>query len=126
MLRKLGLCTLSALILGGCAQLTPDTLPEALPDDSNTPTAIEPNAFKLDPLLEAKDREQVTCESVTPLSAQTPLSGIVFSCASLGVQATIPQIRDAGWRMERMEVGQQTQQDGVITMPLRITIRKLF
>lgn len=126
MMRWFAVIAVSVGLLGGCAQLANDPMPEALPDDSDTPTAIEPNVSSLDPLLEARDREQVTCESITPLSAQTPLNGIVFSCERLGVKATIPQIRDAGWRMELMEVGQQTQQDGVITMPLRITIRKLF
>lgn len=129
MSRLLSFIALASIALAGCAPLGG---PTALPDDSNTPTAIEADQeagapSSLDALLEAPDRQQTTCTSVTPISSQTPLNTIEFACEQLGVTATLPQIRDAGWRMESMEVGQQeTQADGLITMPLRITIRKLF
>ena len=89
-------------------------------------TAGPAPARNLTALMEAPDRQQLICRSIDPLSAQHALNDIVFACEELDVQATIIEMRDAGWRLVSVDVGSETTRDGVVEMPLTITIIKLF
>ena len=47
--------------------------------------------------------------------------------AQLAVKANVIEMYDAGWRIEAVDVGEDsTSTDGVKAMPLTITIRKIF
>ena len=109
-----------AILVAGCTSLSTSGLDT---QSSNVPPGVKPGH---EPLFEAKDREQMVCHSTMPLSAQMPLADIPFECDSIRVTATITEMRDAGWRLEAIDVGQESNIDGVITMPLKITIRKLL
>lgn len=90
---------------------------------------LESKAAKtnLGPLLDAKDRTQITCTTTEPLSNQRPLNDIIFACGDTGARATLPELKDAGWRLIALDIGKDSQQaDGTVTMPLKITIIKLF
>lgn len=89
-------------------------------------SAERPETKNLTALMEAEDRKKLTCTSIEPLSAQRALNEIVFSCQEFGVQATLIEMRDAGWRLVSIDVGSETTHDGVVEMPLTIEIIKLF
>jgi hypothetical protein len=89
-------------------------------------TESRPETKNLSVLMEADDRKQLTCTSMQPLSAQRALNEIVFSCPEFDVQATLIEMRDAGWRLVSVDVGSETSHDGVVEMPLTIQIIKLF
>lgn len=89
-------------------------------------TESRPETKNLSVLMEADDRKQLTCASMQPLSAQRALNEIVFSCPEFDVQATLIEMRDAGWRLVSVDVGSETSHDGVVEMPLTIQIIKLF
>ena len=78
------------------------------------------------PLVEAPSRTLVTCVSTKPLSAQDPFESLIFPCEQLETTAPLSEITDAGWRLESVSVGKESNLNGVISMPLTITIRKLF
>ncbi len=114
-----GALAAGALLLAGCAQ---NRGIEGEPIES----AGRPQTANLQALMEASDREQLTCTSMDPLSAQHALNDIVFSCPQLQVQATLIEMRDAGWRLVSVDIGSETTHDGVVEMPLTIRIIKLF
>lgn len=89
-------------------------------------TPSRPETTNLSALMEAPDRKQLTCSSMQPLSAQRALNEIVFSCPELQVQATLIEMRDAGWRLVSVDIGSETTHDGVVEMPLSIRLIKLF
>ena len=78
-------------------------------------------------LMEAPDRMELVCTSTEPLSTQRALLDLVFSCQQLKVEATLTEMRDAGWRLKSVDVGQeQHSPEGVLGLPLTITMIKLF
>lgn len=80
----------------------------------------------LNALIEAPDRMQAACSSTEPFSAKTPFNKLPFRCPSLRVIATLDEIRDAGWQPESLDIGEiSTNEEGLHTMPVKITIRKL-
>lgn len=85
-----------------------------------------PQSQNISALMEASDRQQLTCTSMQPLSAEHALNDIVFACPELKVQATLLEMRDAGWRLISVDIGSETTHDGVVEMPLSIRIIKLF
>ena len=96
-----------AAFIAGCA-VQPGIEGQAIDTESR------PETKNLSALMEAGDRKQLTCTSMQPLSAQRALNDIVFSCPEFDVQATLIEMRDAGWRLISVE------------MPLTIQIIKLF
>lgn len=89
-------------------------------------TPSRPETRNLSVLMEAPDRKQITCRSVQPLSAQRALTEMVFTCSELDVQATLIEMHDAGWRLVSVDIGTETTHDGVVEMPLTLTLIKLF
>ncbi len=77
-------------------------------------------------LVEAPSRASVTCVSTQPLSAQAPFESLIFRCEQLDTTAPLSDLTDAGWRLESVNVGKQSSLDGVISMPITVTLRKLF
>ena len=111
--------SLSAALLAGCASTGESAIEGVKIDDAQL-------ARDLSALMEAPDRMQLTCTSMQPLSAQRALNDIVFSCPEFDVQATLIEMRDAGWRLISVDIGSETSHDGVVEMPLTIQIIKLF
>lgn len=110
---------LCAVMLTGCA-----TSDSGIEGETLDQQKIQNN---LAPLLEAKDREEWSCTAKDPLSTKRPLNDIVFVCENNGVEATLSEMKDAGWRLIALDIGRdETQADGTIAMPLRITVIKLF
>lgn len=104
----------------GCAVQNQGIEGQAIDDGGRPETA------NLSALMEAEDRKELTCTSILPLSAQRALNEMVFSCPELKVQASLIEMRDAGWRLISVDVGSETTHDGVVEMPLTIRIIKLF
>ncbi|MEI3353682.1 MAG: hypothetical protein V8R49_01445 [Duodenibacillus massiliensis] len=69
----------------------------------------------------------MSCVSEAPLSVQNTFEAIRFDCPQLAVKANVIEMYDAGWRIEAVDVGEDSAgTDGVKAMPLTITIRKIF
>ena len=60
------------------------------------------------------------------LAAGTKLGGFSFECPDLDVVATLNELRDAGWRVEKMHIGRQTIENDESGTPLSATIRKVY
>ena len=105
---------LAAAALSGCSTPTPSIIQKF--DGTSDSKLVE----------ETPTRVSATCVSTTPLSAEEPFDSLVFTCEDLGTTATLSDMTDAGWRLESVNVGKQSNLNGVISMPITITIRKLF
>lgn len=78
-------------------------------------------------LFLAGERTQMSCNSREPLSSKHPLDDVVFVCDRAGIQATLAEMKDAGWRLIGLDIGKDSAgPDGTISMPLHITVIKLF
>ena len=108
-----GAAALAALLTAaGCS--TPQTPAEGVRPD-------------LSKLYEAPEKLRVSCVSEAPLSVQNTFEAIRFDCPQLAVKANVIEMYDAGWRIEAVDVGEDSAgTDGVKAMPLTITIRKIF
>lgn len=105
---SLSLIALSAAALAGCSTVTVE-------ED-------EPSKQ----LTETPSRVEMSCVSTKPLSAQDSFESLVFKCEQLDAVSSLSELTDAGWRLESVNVGKQSNLNGVISMPITITIRKLF
>ena len=135
--RRLALMLCAAL--AGCASQPPqkgqdtpshevvaqeqETLPPATTLPSLAPDTNE-NAW--DPLIDARYRSVITCESEQPMEAGDKLGEVRLVCKGINVSATITEFRDAGWRIEDLKMSEIKTPEGAIVIPLRLTLRKLF
>ena len=112
--------SLSAALLAGCASTGESAIEGVKIDDAQL-------ARDLSALMEAPDRMQLTCTSIEPLSTKTALHDIVFSCPKLQLEATLIEMRDAGWRLMSIDVGTESRdQTGLLSMPLTVELIKLL
>lgn len=81
---------------------------------------------KRDPLLDAPHRTLITCTSEQPITVLQRFKEVRFACKSLGVSATINEMRDAGWRLLNLDIGEETEQNNHVGFPVTVTLRKLF
>jgi len=90
--------------------------------------AFEPSVSRseLDPLLDAPLRMQTQCKGVTLFSAGERLGGFSFECPDLDVIATMNELRDAGWRVEKMSIGRFEVTDTQSGAPVSCIIRKVY
>ena len=116
-LRLLLLSLAAGTLLAGCASAPEDTAADAT-------TAATKN--HLSRLYEAPNRTRLSCASTAPLSVNTAFEAIPFVCPAMQLTATVAEMYDAGWRIESVNVGRDTQENGITEIPLSITIRKLF
>ena len=103
---------LAALALAGCSSTGPHS-------------AFTPHVDRagLDPLLDAPLRTETVCKGA---GLFTKLGGFSFECPDLDVVATLNELRDAGWRVEKMHIGRQTIENDESGTPLSATIRKVY
>ena len=109
------LLTIGAL-LTGCATTDSDESDEI----SATPRA------DLTPLYEAPNRMRLACVSTVLLSVGNAFETLPLDCPALHITASVIELYDAGWRIESVNVGQDTRENGAAEMPLTVTLRKLF
>lgn len=79
-----------------------------------------------DPLIDAPHRALMTCTSEEPVTVAKRVSEIPFACPDINVSATLSELRDAGWRILSMDIGEDTEKDSHVGFPVTIQIRKLF
>jgi len=108
------IAALAAAALSGCSTPTSPLIQQV--DGTPDNTLVE----------ETPTRVTATCVSTSPLSALEPFDSLIFTCEELGTTAPLSEMNDAGWRLESVNVGKQSNLNGVISMPITITIRKLF
>ena len=51
---------------------------------------------------------------------------VPFACPDLGVSATLDELRDAGWRILRLDIGEDLESDSHVGFPVTVQVRKLF
>ena len=77
-------------------------------------------------LMNAPTKSLAICTSTQSMSVQMPFKSILFNCSEINVQATIDELRDAGWRAECVDIGKPESANGVVSMSLKLTMRKIF
>ena len=115
-----GAAAVAALLTAaGCS--TPQTPAE---DAADAAAGVRPDLSKL---YEAPEKLRASCVSEAPLSVHNTFEAIRFDYPQLAVKANVIEMYDAGWRIEAVDVGEDSAgTDGVKAMPLTITIRKIF
>ena len=103
-------------LLTGCA--TTDT-------DETDDLSAAPRA-DLTKLYEAPNRMRLACVSTVPLSVTNTFETLPLDCPALHITASVIEMYDAGWRIESVNVGQETRENGASEMPVTVTLRKLF
>ena len=128
---------LCATVLAGCASSTPEdpektspAIAEAAPPPASSAplTSLSPSAEDdtSDPLIDARYRTVITCESEEPMEAGDKLGDVRLVCKGINASATLTEFRDAGWRIEDLKMTEVKTPEGTIVVPLRLTLRKLF
>ncbi len=117
-------CAAAAALLTGCANqgyYTGDTI--GGPGYSGS---RDPSLAAHDPLLDAPYRAEMTCVSEAPITVLQRVKEAKFACSDLGVSATMDELRDAGWRILALNIGEDAESDNHVGFPVAITLRKLF
>ena len=71
-----------------------------------------------DPLLDAPNRSLMTCTSEAPVTVLQRVGEVPFACPDLGVSATLDELRDAGWRILRLDIGEDLESDSHVGFPV--------
>lgn len=79
-----------------------------------------------DPLLDAPYRAQMTCRTERPVTVLQRVKEVPFACSDIGVSATIDEIRDAGWRILSLNIGEDQEYENHVGFIVTIDVRKLF
>lgn len=106
----------AALLLTACA----------LPQGGTTVESTSGSATLRDPLIDAPNRALMTCTSEQTVTVLNRINEIPFACPDLGVSATLNDLRDAGWRLLKLDIGEDTESDNHVGFPVTIQVRKLF
>ena len=83
-----------------------------------------------DPLLDAPLGNRTVCTVVNPVQGSDVLSVVPFNCPDLEISATLNELRDAGWRLESVhmgeEVGEEVRINDMFASEVSITVRKAY
>ena len=79
-----------------------------------------------DPLLDSPVGHRISCQAVRPIQGKDSLSAIPFNCAELQISASLNELRDAGWRLESIDIGNDMLVDNVHASEVTITVRKVY
>lgn len=108
-----------ALFLAGCAVQNPQ-------GSSESSSSAGSGGSSRDPLIDAPHRATMRCVSQEPVTVLRRVKEVSFACPDIDVSATIDEIRDAGWRVVSLDVGDEEERDNHVGFPVTITVRKLF
>ena len=113
----LAAATGAAAILAGCAA-------SGGPDSGRTGSSGAAGAR--DPLLDAPYHSEVTCTTERPVTVLSRIKETPFACSDLGVSATLDDLRDAGWRVVSLDIGEDAESERHVGFPVTVLIRKLY
>lgn len=124
--RLIGTAAALTMLLTGCAgpagtYVNDDTI--GGPASAARPDSSRPAR---DPLLDAPYRAMMTCTSETPVTVLQRVKETTFACADAGVSATIDEIRDAGWRILSLDIGEDVENSEHVGFPVTIVVRKIY
>ena len=83
-------------------------------------------AVSRDPLLDAPYHSEATCVTERPVTVLSRMKETPLACADLGVSATLDELRDAGWRVVSLDIGEDSESEQHVGFPVTVMIRKLF
>ena len=83
-------------------------------------------AVSRDPLLDAPYHSETTCVTERPVTVLSRMKETPLACADLGVSATLDELRDAGWRVVSLDIGEDSESEQHVGFPVTVMIRKLF
>ena len=114
------LLSASVFFFAGCASVDKS--------DANGQTVLEASrkARNVAALAEATYQTKIVCRATEPLSVNAPFKSKILTCEPINAQATIGELRDAGWRTESVDIGRPEKINGIVGMTLQITLRKVF
>ncbi len=95
-------------------------------ENQNTSLSDPSNSSVRDPLIDAPNRALMTCTSEQTVTILNRIGEISFACPDLGVSATLNDLRDAGWRLLKLDIGEDTESENHVGFPVTIQVRKLF
>lgn len=120
-----GLCALT-LVLSACTTPMRQDVGDHVGGPYQQSQVDKKHGSTHDPLLDAAHRTLITCTSEEPVTVLKRFKEVRFTCKSLGVSATINEMRDAGWRLLNLDIGEETEQNNHVGFPVTVTLRKLF
>ena len=110
----------AAAILAGCAA-------SGGPDSGRTGSSGSSGAAGArDPRLDAPYHSEVTCTTERPVTVLSRIKETPFACSDLGVSATLDDLRDAGWRVVSLDIGEDAESERHVGFPVTVLIRKLY
>lgn len=125
-LRSILTCVSAALLLAGCAASDPGYYTGDAVGGPVETGREESAPASHDPLIDAPHRAEMTCRSEVPITVLQRVKEVTFACADVGVSATIDEIRDAGWRMVSLDIGEDIESDNHVGFPVTIVVRKIY
>ncbi len=128
LLRSLAVAALAATFLSACTTPVRQDVGDVVggPREPNTVDRRAGGDSTHDPLLDSPHRTLITCVSEQPVTVLMRFKEVRFACKSLGVSATIDEMRDAGWRLLNLDIGEETESANHVGFPVTVTLRKLF
>lgn len=79
-----------------------------------------------DPLLDAPYHSEVTCTTERPVTVLSRIRETPFACPDLGVSVMLDELRDAGWRVVSLGIGDDAESESHVGFPVTVLIRKLY
>lgn len=79
-----------------------------------------------DPLYDAPIGQRVVCSSVQPLQGKDTFSTAPLNCPELNLSASLSELRDAGWRLESINLGEEIKTEETFATEVDVTVRKIY
>ena len=79
-----------------------------------------------DPLYDAPIGQRVTCSALKPLQSQEALSTVPMNCPDINVSASLNELRDAGWRLETINLGAEVKVGDTMASEVDVVVRKIY
>lgn len=79
-----------------------------------------------DPLLDAPTGQRIACSSVKAIQSQDSLSSVPLNCPELNVSASLNELRDAGWRLENIHLGEDIKVNDTLATEVDVIVRKIY
>lgn len=79
-----------------------------------------------DPLFDAPLGQRTVCTAVNPIGGNDVLSVVPFNCPDIEISTTLNELRDAGWRLESVHMGEEIRLNDTFSSDVSITVRKAY